>query len=86
MGMRRRAACSRFCSLLPCVRTARGGASSADPGCVPRVAVAVPHARYLYLLFDDTSHIAMDEWVFNTEAHPTKIFKRTESFIESERE
>jgi len=37
--------------------------------------------KYLYLLFDDTSHIAMDEWVFNTEAHPIKIFKRDHSFV-----
>mmetsp|Transcript_38060 Transcript_38060/g.72955 ORF Transcript_38060/g.72955 Transcript_38060/m.72955 type:complete len:601 (+) Transcript_38060:121-1923(+) len=37
--------------------------------------------KYLYLLFDDTSHIAMDEWVFNTEAHPTKVFRRDTSFI-----
>ena len=37
--------------------------------------------KYLYLLFDDTSHIAMDEWVFNTEAHPTRIFQRNHSYI-----
>ena len=37
--------------------------------------------KYLYLLFDDTGHIAMDEWVFNTEAHPIRIVERTSSFI-----
>uniref|UniRef100_A0A7S0RWM0 alpha-1,2-Mannosidase n=1 Tax=Pyramimonas obovata TaxID=1411642 RepID=A0A7S0RWM0_9CHLO len=37
--------------------------------------------KYLYLLFDDTAHIAMDEWVFNTEAHPLKIFHRDQSFV-----
>ncbi|KAJ8093549.1 hypothetical protein PM082_020407 [Marasmius tenuissimus] len=28
--------------------------------------------KYLYLTFDDPNHIHMDEWVFNTEAHPFK--------------
>ncbi|VDB96027.1 unnamed protein product [Peniophora sp. CBMAI 1063] len=28
--------------------------------------------KYLYLMFDDPSHISLDEWVFNTEAHPFK--------------
>ncbi|KAF8512523.1 glycoside hydrolase family 47 protein [Hysterangium stoloniferum] len=26
--------------------------------------------KYLYLTFDDPNHISIDEWVFNTEAHP----------------
>ncbi|KAF8814741.1 glycoside hydrolase family 47 protein [Phlegmacium glaucopus] len=26
--------------------------------------------KYLYLTFDDPNHISLDEWVFNTEAHP----------------
>ncbi|KAF8656303.1 hypothetical protein AX16_002605 [Volvariella volvacea WC 439] len=29
--------------------------------------------KYLYLTFDDPSHISLDEWVFNTEAHPIKL-------------
>ncbi|CAH2053156.1 unnamed protein product [Thlaspi arvense] len=29
--------------------------------------------KYLYLLFSPTSVIPLDEWVFNTEAHPLKI-------------
>ncbi|KAL5699617.1 mannosyl-oligosaccharide 1,2-alpha-mannosidase [Ranunculus cassubicifolius] len=29
--------------------------------------------KYLYLLFSPTSTISLDEWVFNTEAHPLKI-------------
>ncbi|KAF9445727.1 glycoside hydrolase family 47 protein [Macrolepiota fuliginosa MF-IS2] len=29
--------------------------------------------KYLYLTFDDPSHISLDEWVFNTEAHPFQI-------------
>jgi mannosyl-oligosaccharide alpha-1,2-mannosidase len=29
--------------------------------------------KYLYLLFDDDSKIPLDEWVFNTEAHPLPI-------------
>ncbi|KAH6877379.1 glycoside hydrolase [Coprinopsis sp. MPI-PUGE-AT-0042] len=28
--------------------------------------------KYLYLTFDDPKHISIDEWVFNTEAHPYK--------------
>ncbi|CAL1699168.1 unnamed protein product [Somion occarium] len=28
--------------------------------------------KYLYLTFDDPSHINLDEWVFNTECHPFK--------------
>ncbi|KAL4254782.1 alpha-1,2-Mannosidase [Abortiporus biennis] len=28
--------------------------------------------KYLYLTFDDPNHINLDEWVFNTEAHPFK--------------
>ncbi|KAH8101109.1 glycoside hydrolase family 47 protein [Cristinia sonorae] len=28
--------------------------------------------KYLYLTFDDPEHISLDEWVFNTEAHPFK--------------
>jgi hypothetical protein len=29
--------------------------------------------KYLYLLFSDTNVISLDEYVFNTEAHPLKI-------------
>ncbi|RDB30027.1 putative mannosyl-oligosaccharide alpha-1,2-mannosidase 1B [Hypsizygus marmoreus] len=28
--------------------------------------------KYLYLIFDDPNHISVDEYVFNTEAHPFK--------------
>ena len=28
--------------------------------------------KYLYLIFDDTERLSLDEWVFNTEAHPLK--------------
>ncbi|KZW01083.1 seven-hairpin glycosidase, partial [Exidia glandulosa HHB12029] len=28
--------------------------------------------KYLYLIFDDPAHISLDEWVFNTEAHPLR--------------
>jgi len=28
--------------------------------------------KYLYLTFDDPSHISLDEYVFNTECHPLK--------------
>lgn len=32
--------------------------------------------KYLYLLFSPPSVISLDEWVFNTEAHPLKIVPR----------
>ncbi|KAL8137006.1 hypothetical protein V2J09_003007 [Rumex salicifolius] len=32
--------------------------------------------KYLYLLFSPPSLISLDEWVFNTEAHPLKIVPR----------
>ncbi|XP_047327383.1 mannosyl-oligosaccharide 1,2-alpha-mannosidase MNS1 [Impatiens glandulifera] len=32
--------------------------------------------KYLYLLFSPSSVIPLDEWVFNTEAHPLKIVTR----------
>lgn len=32
--------------------------------------------KYLYLLFSPSSTISLDEWVFNTEAHPLKIVTR----------
>lgn len=32
--------------------------------------------KYLYLLFSPPSVISLDEWVFNTEAHPIKIVTR----------
>lgn len=31
--------------------------------------------KYLYLLFLDDDPISLDEWVFNTEAHPLPVFK-----------
>lgn len=29
--------------------------------------------QYMYLLFSDDSLLPLDEWVFNTEAHPLPI-------------
>ncbi|XP_065849774.1 mannosyl-oligosaccharide 1,2-alpha-mannosidase MNS1-like isoform X1 [Euphorbia lathyris] len=34
--------------------------------------------KYLYLLFSPPSVISLDEWVFNTEAHPLRIVPRTD--------
>lgn len=31
--------------------------------------------KYLYLLYSDEDFISLDEWVFNTEAHPLPIRK-----------
>jgi len=33
--------------------------------------------KYFYLLFDDTTPILLDKWVFNTEAHPLPVFNWT---------
>jgi len=32
--------------------------------------------KYLYLIFSDDNVLSLDEWVFNTEAHPLPILKR----------
>ena len=38
-----------------------------------------PHRlKYLYLLFTDEDLIPLDQWVFNTEAHPLQIFQWTD--------
>ncbi|PKA51372.1 Mannosyl-oligosaccharide 1,2-alpha-mannosidase MNS2 [Apostasia shenzhenica] len=34
--------------------------------------------KYLYLLFSPPSLVSLDEWVFNTEAHPLKIITRND--------
>ncbi|KAF9662952.1 hypothetical protein SADUNF_Sadunf18G0107700 [Salix dunnii] len=39
--------------------------------------------KYLYLLFSPTSVISLDEWVFNTEAHPLRIVTRSDLYQES---
>jgi len=33
--------------------------------------------KYFYLLFDDTDPISLNNWVFNTEAHPLPVFNWT---------
>lgn len=37
--------------------------------------------KYLYLLFSPSSVIPLDEWVFNTEAHPLRIVPRHDGEI-----
>lgn len=37
--------------------------------------------KYLYLLFSPTTVISLDEWVFNTEAHPLKIVTRRDGEV-----
>ncbi|KAL3511529.1 hypothetical protein ACH5RR_024246 [Cinchona calisaya] len=39
--------------------------------------------KYLYLLFSPSSVISLDEWVFNTEAHPIKIKTRQDIIVKS---
>ncbi|KAJ3485307.1 hypothetical protein NLJ89_g11910 [Agrocybe chaxingu] len=34
--------------------------------------------KYLYLLFTDTETVPLEDWVFNTEAHPLPVFTWTE--------
>lgn len=33
-------------------------------------------SRYLYLLFSDDDLLPLEDWVFNTEAHPLPIIRR----------
>ena len=35
--------------------------------------------KYLYLIFSDSNILPSDEWVFNTEAHPMKIWSKEEA-------
>jgi mannosyl-oligosaccharide alpha-1,2-mannosidase len=32
--------------------------------------------KYLYLIFDDPERVSLDDWVFNTEAHPLRRGRR----------
>jgi hypothetical protein len=42
----------------------------------PPFAIAVAETlKYLYLLFADDSVIPLDQYVFNTEAHPLPVFQ-----------
>ncbi|KAL6560045.1 mannosyl-oligosaccharide alpha-1,2-mannosidase [Orobanche gracilis] len=41
--------------------------------------------KYLYLLFSPPSVISLDEWVFNTEAHPLKIRTRHDHVTNSQK-
>ena len=38
--------------------------------------------KYLYLIYCDESVLHLDEWVFNTEAHPMKITKKKHEVAE----
>lgn len=40
--------------------------------------------KYLYLLFSPSTVIPLDEWVFNTEAHPVRITPRQDEPISLE--
>ncbi|CAL1386776.1 unnamed protein product [Linum trigynum] len=42
--------------------------------------------KYLYLLFSPTSVISLDEWVFNTEAHPLRIVKHQDEQMNAQTE
>lgn len=41
--------------------------------------------QYLYLLFADDSLLPLDEWVFNTEAHPLPIKGKNPLYRATER-
>ncbi|KAG6813865.1 hypothetical protein H0H92_006272 [Tricholoma furcatifolium] len=43
----------------------------------PRFADEMPRLKYLYLLFINDDPIPLDQWVFNTEAHPFPVFEWT---------
>ena len=32
--------------------------------------------KYFYLMFSDFGLVSLDEWVFNTEAHPLRVPRR----------
>ena len=32
--------------------------------------------KYFYLIFSDSNVVHLDEWVFNTEAHPLPVLRR----------
>lgn len=38
----------------------------------------VDRLKYLYLMFKEGDVISLDQWVFNTEAHPLPVFEWTE--------
>ncbi|CAG0895382.1 unnamed protein product [Darwinula stevensoni] len=42
--------------------------------------------KYLYLLFSDDSLLPLDEWVFNTEAHPLPIRGRNPHYFSKDRD
>ena len=37
--------------------------------------------KYLYLIFCDADVINLDEWVFNTEAHPIRVKRRDHTLV-----
>ena len=37
--------------------------------------------KYLYLLFSDDRLLSLEEWVFNTEAHPLPVRGRNRLFL-----
>ena len=39
--------------------------------------------KYFYLIFCDSDVINLDEWVFNTEAHPMKVMRRDSTMVKS---
>lgn len=40
-------------------------------GCV--LLPSLPGHRYLYLLFSEDDMLSLEDWVFNTEAHPLPV-------------
>jgi mannosyl-oligosaccharide alpha-1,2-mannosidase len=34
--------------------------------------------KYLFLIFDDPARLSLDQWVFNTEAHPLRRGRKVE--------
>lgn len=40
----------------------------------PPLTIMSYRLKYLYLLFTDEELIPLDQWVFNTEAHPIPVF------------
>lgn len=67
----------------PCfLRTSTGSAPS--PTLTALSFPAPPH-RYLYLLFSEDDVLSLEDWVFNTEAHPLPVNRSDSSSVAGHR-
>lgn len=64
------------------LRTSTGSAPS--PALTALSIPALPH-RYLYLLFSEDNVLSLEDWVFNTEAHPLPVNRSDSSSMAGHR-